>query len=182
MIRIMADGGAKDQDKQSLLTISFDISPTYQKVIDTGVVMVRELTGKPQLTTEQYITFMLVNAYYYAKARKFRAKDNIEMPSHILQIIPDNEPFPTQRATPRLEIPQNPVVNVLMPETVHTTLTEQFESLKQALETMDVFLTAYIQGKRVQLEFPGRQVIKFPFVRSLEYIEPNLPIIKTMSI
>jgi hypothetical protein len=180
----MEDGGKHDYDILQNLSIPFSISPEYQRVIDAGTNMVRELTGRPDLTTEQYLTFLFVNAYYYVRAKQLRAKEVIEKPSGILQIVPDNEPVLAEPPNPRIAVQPLPEVWVNMPAYVHKTLTDKkpFGSLKMALETMDVCLAAYVQEKKAQLVFPGRHVVKFPFVRSLQYTEPNLPMINSRSI
>ena len=169
----MAEGVKKDFEGEPNLTVIFSITPETQGIINSGAAEVGKLLHRRDITPERYLTFLFTNAYFYAEKVDFDVRETAEEPEGVFVDFPE-ELTMTDRE-PNAPRPQKsaPEITIVMPERAHDIIEDGFGSLKTAAEAMNVFTAAVIQGKTVQLEFPGNRIAKFPFVTSLQYVEPN---------
>ena len=155
--------------------------------VSIGAVVAKQVLRRAvPLRPEEYVTYLLANAYYYAKARMIGAS-HFEIPygrkSHQK---PSAEVVPVHiKSEEIIPFDMGHEMNVHIPHKAAILIPQELGGFEIALNSMQIFMSQNAQtfyaarGEIVALRFDnGIKDRVFPFVSSVAFIEPYNPPVK----
>jgi hypothetical protein len=166
----MAESGNIDADPAKSVTVSLDFDSVHWTSVDRGITVVQEKLHLPVKTRNDFLKFLLTNAYYYALALVQGAQE-VTLGVHD---APDE--FIEAESVPGNSLPQKEVGPPLqIPGYAAEVIQAQFHSYELAVDTMQEILAGYVRGDPLKLVLDTGTEKQFPFVTSGRFEAPPAP-------
>lgn len=164
------DTGSETETSQSV-TVNLDLTRIDWEGKDLGAAVVSKILGHPELTSQEYVSFLLANAYYYSDALEKGAIERDIRIANKNYITDPPVPFSIRKEdiTP---FPIEHTMQLKVPAYVISLIEKTYENVEEAIsemqEMMDINAPTFLKkhGPLVSLWFDEENLRIFPFVRS----------------
>jgi hypothetical protein len=172
----------QEQEARRQISVNLDLSRVDWTCLDVSAAAAAKFCNNPELSPEEYVTYLLANAYYYMSARRVGA---IEVPiQYTTKAFNESPPipFPFHEVDVR-PFPMDETMTLSLPEHAVTSLVHDYGDLESALCAMQDFMDqssmTFLQkkGNLMALDFGEMKILyAFPFLRSLDFVQTRYQI------
>ena len=180
---VAEDSTGRQGEISQLSTVRLNLDFVDWGFVNLGAVVTAKLLDHPELTPREYVTFLLANAYFYADALRVGAdEDTIHYTRGEFMRYPPIKKNIIIRQEEIVTFDCGHTMELAIPNDVVSTLKKSFGNLEGALSAMQVFMDenamAFLhrQGDVFELDFGGKEILAFPFVRTFKYIQTGYSI------